>query len=42
MTTNDNGKTGWSSDDSTDLQRVNLLLTTMTTIFSLKWFLPNS
>ena len=37
MTTNDNGKTGWSSDDFTDLQRVNLLLTTMTTIFSLKW-----
>jgi hypothetical protein len=37
MTTNDNGKTGWSSDDFTDLQRVNLPLTTMTTIFSLKW-----
>ena len=35
MTTNDNENTGWLSDKSTEYKRVNLPMTTMTTIFSL-------
>ena len=35
MTTNDNENTGWLSDESTEYKRVNLPMTTMTTIFSL-------
>ena len=35
MTTNDNENTGWLSDESTEYERVNLPMTTMTTIFSL-------
>ena len=35
MTTNDNENTGWSSEELIESKRVNLPLTTMTTIFSL-------
>ena len=35
MTTNDNENTGWSSEELIESKKVNLPLTTMTTIFSL-------
>ena len=35
MTTNDNENTGWSSEELIESKRINLPLTTMTTIFSL-------